>query len=147
MLGRMKSLRKEFQIERLACHHNPFWETNFQKLKELRYARFLRSSRIQCKINQNEPPEHTIHTGSAQAVRLAPYRIPHAYRDAVIKKLKEMEQDGIIEPSVSEWTSPIMVVRKKDGNIRLCVDYRQPNAVTFMDAYPLLRTDELLDRT
>ena len=50
------------------------------------------------------------------------------------------------EPSVSEWASPIVVVKKKDGDSRLCVDYRQLNAVTFMDAYPKPRTDELLDR-
>ena len=101
---------------------------------------------MQDKPGRTSLTEHTIHTGSAQAVRLAPYRIPHAYRDAMIKELKEMEKDGIIEPSVSEWASPIVVVKKKDGDIHLCVDYRRLNAFTFMDAYPMPRTDELLDR-
>ena len=82
---------------------------------------------MQDKPGRTSLTEHTIHTGSAQAVRLAPYRIPHAYRDAMIKELKEMEKDGIIEPSVSEWASPIVVVKKKDGDIRLCVDYRRLN--------------------
>ena len=60
---------------------------------------------------------HTIHTSSACPVRLPPYRIPQAYREAVTKELKEMEEDGVIEASGSEWAAPIVVVKKKDGNI------------------------------
>ena len=62
------------------------------------------------------------------------------------KELDEMKQNGIIEPSSSEWSAPIVVVPKKDGNIRLCVDFRKLNAVTPMDAYPMPRIDELIDR-
>ncbi len=63
-----------------------------------------------------------------------------------MKELDEMERNGVIEPSQSEWFAPIAVVKKKDGNIRLCVDYRWLNAITPVDAYPMPRTDELIDR-
>ena len=59
--------------------------------------------------------------------------------------MQEMEESGIIEPSCSEWASPIVVV-KKDRSIRLCVHYRKLNAATPMDAYPMPRVDELLGK-
>uniref|UniRef100_A0A1X7SFW8 Reverse transcriptase domain-containing protein n=1 Tax=Amphimedon queenslandica TaxID=400682 RepID=A0A1X7SFW8_AMPQE len=62
-----------------------------------------------------------------------------------MKELEEMERDGIIEKSSSEWASPLVIVKKKDGGIRLCVDYRQLNQVTKFDAYPMPRVEELLD--
>ena len=68
--------------------------------------------------------EHRIETGSAKPARQHPYRLPHAYRETVQKELCEMEAEGIVEPSRSEWASPIVLVPKKDGTLRLCVDYR-----------------------
>jgi transposase InsO family protein len=100
---------------------------------------------LQGKPGQTHVTEHTINT-DANPIRLPPYRIPYAYREEVTKELQEMEESGIIEPSHSEWASPIVVARKKDGGIRLCVDYRKLNASTPMDAYPMPRTDELLDK-
>ena len=61
------------------------------------------------------------------------------------KELQEMLEQGIIEPSQGEWTSPIVVVKKKDGDIRICIDYRKLNAVTKRDAYPMPRIDDILD--
>ena len=102
---------------------------------------------LQSKPGKTVLTEHTIGTNNSERpIRVPPYRIPHAYRDAVAKELDEMEQSGVIEPSQSEWSAPIVVVRKKDGNIRLCVDYRRLNAITPVDAYPMPRTDELIDK-
>jgi len=64
----------------------------------------------------------------------------------VKKELQDMLQQGIIEPSSSEWSAPIVLVKKKDGSLRLCVDYRRLNGVSKMDAYPMPRIDELIDR-
>ena len=90
--------------------------------------------------------QHSISTEGARPIRLPPYRVPHAHREAVKKELKEMDESGVIEPSHSEWSSPIVIVKKKDGNIRLCVDYRRLNSVTPVDPYPMPRTDELIDQ-
>ena len=89
---------------------------------------------------------HKIRTMGNPPVRQKPYRIPHAYREKVLEELEGMERDGIIEKSESEWASPLVVVTKKDGGIRLCVDYRKLNQVTKFDAYLMPRVDELLDK-
>ena len=57
-----------------------------------------------------------------------------------------MQKSGLIEPSTSEWASPIVLVKKKDGTLQLCVDYQKLNAVSQADAYPMPRIDELIDR-
>ena len=63
-----------------------------------------------------------------------------------MKELEEMKASGVIEPSTSDWAAPIVVIRKKDGGIRLCVDFRRLNSVSRMDAYPMPWIDELLDQ-
>ena len=90
--------------------------------------------------------EHPIECGSAKPIRLAPYRIPHAYRKAVQQEIKEMLEGGIIEPSSSEWCSPMVIVKKKDKSLRICVDYRRLNSVSQVDAYPMPRIDDTLDQ-
>ena len=90
--------------------------------------------------------EHRINTGQAKPVRLPPYRIPYAYRDTVSEELRQMEKDGTIARSSSEWAAPIILVRKKDSTLRMCVDYRRLNAASEMDAYPMPRIDDLIDR-
>ena len=90
--------------------------------------------------------EHDIETGTARPIRLPPYRVPQAYRETVKKEIAEMLEHGIIEPSTSEWSSPIVLVKKKDGTLRFCVDYRRLNNISQADAYPMPRIDELIDR-
>lgn len=67
-------------------------------------------------------------------------------RGEVEKILDEMKQEGVIEKSRSLWISPAVLIRKKDGIIRFCVDFRKLNAVTERDSYPIPRIDDLLDR-
>ena len=57
-----------------------------------------------------------------------------------------MLKHDIIEPSNSEWASPILPIRKKDGSWRFCVDFRRLNTLSKLDAYPMPRIDELIDR-
>ena len=87
--------------------------------------------------------QQQIRTGEARPIKFPPYRIPHAYRDTV---KREMLEQGLIEPSSSEWSAPVVLVKKKDGSMRLCVDYRRLNGVSEADAYPMPRIDKLIDR-
>ena len=57
-----------------------------------------------------------------------------------------MQRNGVIQPSQSPWSSPVVLVKKKDGSQRFCVDYRELNSVTKVDMFPLPRIDNLLDQ-
>lgn len=57
-----------------------------------------------------------------------------------------MQTLGVIEPSTSEWSSPIVLVPKKDGTLRFCLDFRKLNSVSKFDPYPMPRVDELVER-
>ncbi|KAL5500047.1 hypothetical protein EMCRGX_G011541 [Ephydatia muelleri] len=72
-------------------------------------------------------------------------RLPFHQRDVVQKMIQGMLQQGIIEPSGGAWASPIVLVRKKDGSYRFCVDFRRLNSVTKKDVHPLPRIDDALD--
>ena len=90
--------------------------------------------------------EHDIVTSTAKLIKLPPYRVSQAYQMMVMQEIKEMLSQGIIEPSVSEWASPIVPILKIDGSLRLCVDYRRLNAISQTNAYLMPRIDDLLDR-
>ncbi|GBG69145.1 hypothetical protein CBR_g3844 [Chara braunii] len=66
-------------------------------------------------------------------------------RVAVFKRIKEFEANGWIEPAIGPWSFPVVIVPKKPGGIRVCIDYRKQNDITIKDVYPLPRIDELLD--
>ena len=89
--------------------------------------------------------EHFIPT-SGTPVRVPPRRIPANYRLEVEKQIQTMLKEGIIEESSSPWLAPAVFVRKKTGDIRICVDYRELNKRTVKDAYPLPHPDEVQDR-
>ena len=73
-------------------------------------------------------------------------RIPFAYKEDVKKDLKAMMEDGVIEKSHSQWASPLVIVRKSSGDLRICVDYRKLNQATQVTSYPLPNITEALDR-
>ena len=79
-------------------------------------------------------------------ISLPPYRMA----PAELKELKEQLQDlldkGFVRPSTSPWGAPVLFVKKKDGSLRLCIDYRQLNKVTIRNKYPLPRIDDLFDQ-
>ena len=87
-----------------------------------------------------------IDTGDAPPQAQPVRRIPFAVRQEVARQLQQMQEDGIIQPSNSPWASSIVLVKKKDGGLRICVDYRALNSVTKADRFPLPRIADLLDR-
>jgi hypothetical protein len=83
---------------------------------------------------------HRIITGDARPIRKAPYRVPYALKDGMERQVKDMLQNGVIEPSSSPWCAPCVLVPKKttDGrpNCRFCIDFRALNKVLQFDKYP-----------
>ena len=82
----------------------------------------------------------------AEPPHRAPYPMSPKGLDALKKELQELTDKGYIQPSVSPFGAPVLFIPKKDGGLRLCVDYRALNKVTVHNRYPLPRIDELLDR-
>ena len=75
-----------------------------------------------------------------------PYRMALKELTKLKKQLKELLEKGFIRPCVSPWGAPVMFIKKKDGSLRLCVDYRQLNKLTIKNKYPLPKIDDLLDQ-
>ncbi len=90
--------------------------------------------------------QHDIQTPPGVIIRQRPYRVPEARRRAIEEEIQQMLKLGVIEPSRSPWSSPIVLVPKPDGTLRFCNDYRRLNEVSQFDGYPMPRVDELLDR-
>ncbi|GBO17450.1 Transposon Ty3-I Gag-Pol polyprotein [Araneus ventricosus] len=89
--------------------------------------------------------QHRINTGDHPPIKQYPRRLPLARKEEADNLVKEMVDNGIIEESSGPWASPIVLVRKKDGSTRFCVDYRKLNEITKKDSYPLPRIDDTLD--
>ena len=94
----------------------------------------------------NIPPQSAIKTGDHPAVYSKQY--PASYKDQQIKcqETQKLLERGQIEESTSPWSSPIVLVKKKDKTMRFCIDYRRLNAITMKDAFPLPRIDEIFDQ-
>jgi len=82
----------------------------------------------------------------AGPVSIAPYRMAPVELAELKNQIEELLEKQFIRPSVSPWGAPVLLVKKKDGSSRLCVDYRQPNKLTIKNKYPLPRIDDLMDQ-
>jgi transposase InsO family protein len=89
--------------------------------------------------------KHRIDTGNSRPIRQTLRRQPAHYVQEIDRQIDEWVAQGRIEPSQSEWASNVVIVKKKDGSLRFCVDYRQLNEGTIKDSYPLPRIDDCLD--
>lgn len=81
-----------------------------------------------------------------EPISKTPYRMTAQELVELKIELEELLKKGLIRPSVSPWGSPVIFVKKKDGSLRLCIDYRQLNKVTIKNRYPLPRIDDLFDQ-
>ena len=89
--------------------------------------------------------QHRVDTGDAPPIRQSVRRMPQLRRQEAKKLLDDMLDRAVIQPSCSPWASPVVLVPKKDGSLRFCIDYRKVNSVTRKDAYPLPHVDDTLD--
>lgn len=89
--------------------------------------------------------KHQIDTGIAKPIRQRMRRTPLGFEAEEEDHLTKMLGSGVIQPSASEWASPLVLVRKKDGSVRWCIDYRALKSVTVKDAFPLPLISECLD--
>ena len=90
--------------------------------------------------------QHAVHLKDPTPIRQRPYRIPERLLEPLRKEIRTMKELGVIEASCSEWCSPVVIVPKKDGTLRVCMDFRKLNAVSRFDAYPMPRIDDLIER-
>ncbi|GFV72311.1 hypothetical protein TNCV_637731 [Trichonephila clavipes] len=89
--------------------------------------------------------KHRIFTGDHAPINQRAYRVSPTERRIFHEEVQKMLDEGIVQPSESPWSSPVVLVRKKDGSWRFCVDYRKLNSVTKKDVYPPPRIDDTLD--
>jgi transposase InsO family protein len=90
--------------------------------------------------------EHAIEVGDANPIHQRAYKSAWRERAIIQKQVDQMLRQGVIEPSESPWSSPVVLVKKKNGEWRFCVDYRKLNAVTVNDVYPLPRIEDSLSK-
>jgi hypothetical protein len=127
-----------------------FSETALNKEQQRELIDILAKNRDLFAVNPKSPGtttvvEHHIDTQGHPPINQPPYRQSFANAAICTKEVRMMLENDIIRPSSSPWASPIVLVTKKDGSIRFCVDYRKLNAITKGDVYPLPRIDETLD--
>ena len=89
--------------------------------------------------------EHSIDTGDAKPVKLRMRRTPLCFANEEEAHLQKMLDAGVIQPSISEWASAPVLIRKRDGGVRWCIDYRCLNSLTVKDTFPLPLIDQCLD--
>ena len=89
--------------------------------------------------------KHVIETGDRAAIRKRPYRVSPKQRKQIDEEMDMMLKTNIIRKSVSPWAAPVILVPKPNGEVRLCIDFREVNSVTKKDSYPLPRIDDVLD--
>ena len=102
-------------------------------------------SRTKTDFGRTKIVPHTVPTGDARPECQRAYRTSPAMRQEIRKQVDSLLEAGVIEESYSPWAAPVVMVKKKNGTYRLCLDYRRLNAVTLKDAHPIPRVDDILD--
>ncbi|UYV83674.1 hypothetical protein LAZ67_23002033, partial [Cordylochernes scorpioides] len=113
--------------------------------KELKQVLERYGDLFSSRLGRTNLAKHRIDTEDAKPIKNKPYRVSAKERDIIKEQIDEMLTEGIIRPSSSPWSFPVILVKKRDGKYRFCVDYRKLNNVTVKDVYPIPRIDEVMD--
>ena len=89
--------------------------------------------------------KHSINTGDSPPIKLPFRRTPHSLKLAIKEQIDDMQRHNVIRESTSPYAAPVVMVPKKGGELRFCIDYRQLNKSTVKDSYPLPRIDDTID--
>ena len=89
--------------------------------------------------------QHTIDTGDAAPIKQRPYRTTPENKQEIDRQVSDMLQKGIVQESVSPWSSPVVLVKKKNGKMRFCIDFRMVNKITKKDSFPMPLVADTLD--
>ena len=140
-------------MQRIPTHLHMLYTQSNEKLDEkqrcqlanllLRYQETF--AKTKSELGKCSVLKHHIDTAEAAPVRQPLRRTPQGFEGEEEKYLNEQLKAGAIQPSSSAWASPIVMVHKKTGDVRVCIDYRKLNERTIKDAYPLPRIDACLD--
>ena len=141
------------QIETPSTQCNETWE-NVSINADLNKTTYTTVKRLLYKHRQvfsdipgtTDAVEHNIELSHNKPIKLKPYPLPLVSHDIVAKEVDNMLNMGIIKRSNSPYAAPIVLVKKKDGKIRFCIDYRKLNAITIGDATPVPDPDLLFSR-
>ena len=138
--------RKETLLSQLDFSASELPEEVLKQVKEwlLQHADVF--AVLEGELGRTDLVEHEIETGDHQPIMQRPRREPFSLRPQIVQMVEDMLSQGIIRPSSSPWSSPVVLVKKKDNSYRFCVDYRRLNAITRRDVFPLPRIDDLIDR-
>ena len=117
-----------------SCEVSDHWKSQLMQLIN-RYEDIFSRSKLDCGLAKDFV--HRIHLSDERPFRLPYRRVPPGQYHKLRQVLSEMEEKELIRKSNSEWASPLVLVWKKNGDLRICVDYRWLNARTIKDAHPL----------
>ena len=144
---------EEMQLENLPYHLQDMAKTASEYLTESQsrkmYGMISRNAEVfvgaDGKLGLNTSVKHSINTGNAPPVKMRAYKTAVSQKKLIEEELEKMLEAQVIEPSESPWSSPVVLVTKKDGSPRFCVDYRKLNSVTVRDCWPLPNINDCLD--
>ena len=95
-------------------------------------------------LGRTNVAKHSIITTTNEPVKQRPYRVPYEQRTVIDEHVNDLLKRKLIEPSNSPYSSPVLIVKKKDGSDRFCIDYRKLNRITKQDVFPLPHIDDIL---
>ena len=131
-------------LQELLEHCTDLTDSETARLKELLYDYQHVFSLTEGDLGTTQMVKHRIETGNVLPIRQQPRRTSPWKHDEIERQVADLLHQGRVTESSSPWSSPVVLVTKKDGSQRLCVNYRQLNAATVKDAFPLPRVDDSL---